>query len=253
VLTAKVSVAQAKNDLIANERALLTTHATLNHLLGRSAGEPIELSEKLETPPPLPALLAVESLAIASRPEIQSLEAQRQAARASTKLASRFWLPDLSLTISRNLTVGSPPAYSTILAFDVPVFFWQHTNGDVAQARSKEEELAANAAEARLQVEVDVRSSYAAAETAVRQVQFLEQELLPEAQEQYRIASESYSLGGSSAVDVLQARQALVTAQHQLTDALGAASDALADLERAAGAPLPPAARTPPQGDSHEN
>ncbi|HEV7502302.1 MAG TPA: TolC family protein, partial [Vicinamibacteria bacterium] len=65
-------------------------------------------------------------------------------------------------------------------------------------------------------------------------------ELLPEAEEAYRIASVSYGLGGTSALELLDAKRALLDAKSQYTDALGAASDARADLERAVGVPLTP-------------
>jgi cobalt-zinc-cadmium efflux system outer membrane protein len=94
-------------------------------------------------------------------------------------------------------------------------------------------------------VEQEVRSAYADAETAMRQVAFLRDELLPEAQDAYRIASTSYSLGGSSALEVLDAKRVLLDAQSQYADALGAANDAVARLELAVGAsPSTPAAGT---------
>src|SRR5207244_1182689 len=98
------------------------------------------------------------------------------------------------------------------------------------------------------QVDLDVRTTYAAALTALRQAVFLRDEVLPAAREAYRIASVSYGLGGSSALDVLDARRTLVDAQGQYADALGAANDARADLERAVGVPLD----GPGLGGSHD-
>ena len=48
----------------------------------------------------------------------------------------------------------------------------------------------------------------------------------------------SYGLGGSSALDVLDARRSLLDAETQYADALAAASSAQASLERAVGNPL---------------
>ena len=62
------------------------------------------------------------------------------------------------------------------------------------------------------------------------------------------MASESYALGGSSAVDLINAKSALLAAHSQLTQALGAAHDAAAQLELAVGAPLPAASE---QGAPH--
>ena len=72
----------------------------------------------------------------------------------------------------------------------------------------------------------------------MRQVVFIRDELVPAAREAFRVASTSYSLGGSSALEVLDARRTLLDAQSQLADALAAANTARADLERALGDPL---------------
>ena len=74
--------------------------------------------------------------------------------------------------------------------------------------------------------------------TALQQARYLRDELLPEARQAYDIASTSYRLGGSSALEVLDARRTLLDAASQYTDALGALDDAMAQLELAIGAPL---------------
>jgi cobalt-zinc-cadmium efflux system outer membrane protein len=119
------------------------------------------------------------------------------------------------------------------------VFFWQHSRGDIALAQHTERELGATYRDARAQVIQDVRSAYANASTAIRQAAFLRDELVPAAREAYRVSSTSYSLGGSSALEVLTARAALLQAQAQLIDALAAANTARADLDRALGNTLP--------------
>jgi outer membrane protein, heavy metal efflux system len=238
VLRAKVDVAQAENDLIANERAIATARANLNRLLARPLGAPVDATDVLAVPPQLPDLDALERLALSSRPEIKGLAADRQGAHDATTLARRYWLPDLSLTLSRNFTAGDPPAFSTAAAFTIPLFFWQHDRGYVAEARHREAELAAAANDLAAQVGLDVRTTYATAATALRQATYLKDELLPEAREAFHIASVSYGLGGSSALELLDAKRTLLAAVSQYTDALVSANDARADLERAVGAPL---------------
>ena len=88
---------------------------------------------------------------------------------------------------------------------------------------------------------LDVHTAYASASTALRQAIFIRDELLPEAREVYRIAAASYGLGGTSALDLLDAKRTLVNAERQYVDALGAANDAQAALELAIGVPLPKA------------
>ena len=226
-----------------------TALATLNRLLGRQPGAPLAAADDLaDVPPPLPDIDTLAALAASSRPEIRSLMAQREGAHDATQLARQYWLPDLNLTLSRNYTTGDPSAYSTALSFSLPLFFWQHRSGPIAEARHREAELEATGRDTAAQVELDLRTSHAAAETARRQALYIRDQLLPEAQEAYRIASFSYGLGGTSALEVLDAKRTLLDAKHQYADALGAASDARADLERAAGASLP----SDPAGVIHE-
>ncbi|MDD5562416.1 MAG: TolC family protein [Thermoanaerobaculaceae bacterium] len=247
VLKARVDLAQADTDLITNERAVATARAGLNRLLARPLGAPIEPADVLSVPPHVPDLETLETLALASRPEIQSLAADRAGARDATTLARRYWLPDLSVTLSRNFTAGSPAAFSTAASVTIPLFFRQHEKGFIAEARHREAELAATAGDLAAQVDLDVRTAFAAATTALRQAAFLRDDLLPEAGEAYRIAAVSYGLGGSSALDLLDAKRTMLEARSQYTDVLGAANDALADLERAVGAPLPA-----PSGETHD-
>lgn len=247
VVKAETDLAQAENDLIANERAIATARASLNRVLGRAGGAPLETTDTLEVPGPIAAIEALENVAESSRPEIAGLAAQLQGAKTATKLAREFWLPDLNLTVTRNAAEGTPTTFTTGIGFGLPIFYWQHQRGEVAAAMHREEELTANIADLRAQVSLDVQTAYTNASTALRQAVFIRDHLLPQAREVYRVASVSYGLGGSSALDLLDAKRTLLDAQGQYVEALGAANDALASLELAIGAPLPPA--TP--GEQH--
>lgn len=247
VVKAQTDLAQAENDLIANERATATARASLNRVMGRAGGAPLETTDTLEVPGPIAAIEALENVAESSRPEIAGLAAQLQGAKTATKLAREFWVPDVNVTVTRNAAEGTPTSFTTGVGIGVPIFFWQHQRGEVAVAMHREEELTANIADLRAQVSLDVQTAYTNASTALRQAVFIRDHLLPQAREVYRVASVSYGLGGSSALDLLDAKRTLLAAESQYVDALGAANDALAALELAIGAPLPPA--TP--GEQH--
>ncbi|HEX3580416.1 MAG TPA: TolC family protein, partial [Thermoanaerobaculia bacterium] len=239
VVKAQTDLASAENDLIANERAIATARASLNRLLGRMGGAPIEATDTLNVPADIPQVEALEQLAQNSRPEIQALAAQLQGAAAATKLAKEFWAPDFNLSATRNAADGTPTTFTSAVSIGVPILFWQHKRGEVASAQHREEELRANINDIRVQVSLDVQTAFATASTSLRQAIFIRDQLLPEAQEVYRVASVSYGLGGVSALDLLDAKRTLLDAETQYIDALGAANDALAALELAVGGPLP--------------
>ncbi len=238
IVKGQVGVAQAENDLIANERGIANARAGLNRLLGRTLGAPIEPADSLGIPSIPSNFDQLEKIAMQSRPEIRGLQRQRESAHANEQLAQQYFLPDITVGISHNNIYGEPPTYTTSVGIDLPIFFWQHQRGEVAEAKHRQAELTESLRDVSAQVGQDIRNAYATASTALRQVQFLRDQLVPSAEEQYKIASTSYALGGSSALEVIDAQRTLLDAKNQYTTALGALNDAVADLERAAGAPL---------------
>jgi len=253
LLKARVDFSKTENNLIANEHTLAVARAGLNKLLGRPARSELEPADTLEVPDPLPDFRTLAELATHSRPELRNMILQQNAARDSTALARQYWLPDVNLTLWRSYIDGAPNSYKFDGGISLPLFFWQHERGAVAQAKHHERELQASGADLTAQVMLDVQTTYSAATTAWRQVVYLRDELLPEAQAAYKAAFASYGLGGSSALDLLDAKGTLLDAESQYTDALGAVNDTRADLERAVGAPLPPALPlSVPPGTPHE-
>jgi len=249
VLKAKVDVAAAENALLANQRDISNARATLNRLLGRMLGAMVVAADSLAVPGDLPDLEPLIAAAQASRPELHGLASQRAGARAATTLASQYWLPDLSVGFDKTIFPGVPDSYTGTIGFTLPLLFWNHRRGEVAESRHHELELEAAYRDLVAQVDEDVRTTYATAATALRQAQYLRDDLLPEARRAYEIALTSYGLGGSSALEVLDSRRTLLDAERQFADALGAANDARADLERAVGAPLDPVS----PGESHDH
>jgi len=239
VIQAQVGVAQAENDLIANERDVANAQASLNRTLGRVVGAPIAPVDSLEMPAPLPDSASIDQIALTNRPELSIIQNQQLGARATTGLVKEFWLPDITFAMTRDYATPGSPLFTTGIALPLPAFYWQHARGDIAQSQHIERELEATYRDTRAQVTQDVRSAYANASTAMRQVAFLRDELVPAAREAFRVSSTSYSLGGSSALEVLTARAALLQAESQLADALAAANTARADLDRALGLALP--------------
>ena len=235
VIQAQVTVGQSQNDLIANERDLLNAQASLNRTLGRIIGAPIVPTDTLALPPALPDSTTIEQIALENRQELKAIQQQQLGQSATTKLTKEFWLPDLTFAVAKDYQSTGSALFTTGISLPLPVFYWQHSRGDIALSQHTESELAATYRDARAQVTQDVRAAYANASTAMRQVTFLRDELVPSAREAYRVSSTSYGLGGSSALDVITARTALLQAEAQLADALAAANTARADLDRALG------------------
>lgn len=240
VVNADVAVGQVGNQLIANERDIANARSSLNRLLGRPLGAPVATADSLYVPPPLPELATVEAAGLRNRPELASLESRRQGAHATTQLAREFWYPDLSIGVAKDYLAdpAAPGILTTTVSFPIPLLYWNHSRGEIAEDRYREDELAASYQDTKAAVGQDIRIAWSAAYTALRQATYIRDQLLPAARQAYRIAAASYGLGGSSALEVNTARVALLDAESQFTDALAAASSARAELERAIATPL---------------
>ncbi|MGH7592640.1 MAG: TolC family protein, partial [Gemmatimonadales bacterium] len=156
VVNADVAVGQVGIQLIANARDIVNARAALNRLLGRSLGAPLATADSLYVPPALPALSVLEAAALVNRPELASLRSQRQGAAATTQLAREFWYPDLSIGVARDYLAGPVPGYlTTTIAFPIPLLYWNHSKGEIAQDRYREDELTATYRDAEAAVEQD--------------------------------------------------------------------------------------------------
>lgn len=239
VIRAQTDLAQAENDLIANTRDVANAAASMNRILGRPLGAPFEPADSLAVPPMLGDLAEYEQRAMTSRPELVDLAAQQRAARAGSSLVrEQAFAPDISLSANKDYASDVGTLYSAGISLPVSVFFWNRTRGDFAETKHRELELAAAYRDLQAAVGEDLRTAYATADAAIRQAAYIRDQLLPSAQEAYRIATVSYGLGGLSALDVLDARRTLLDAQAQYAEAIAAANSARSDLERAAGTPL---------------
>jgi outer membrane protein TolC len=239
VIKAQVDVAGATNDLISNGRTISDARAALNRFMNRPLGAAIVTTDSLLVPPPLPPVTVLEQEALRARPELAGLMAQRKGAGSATTLAREFWLPDITLGVSRDVSGNSGPGvFSTGLAFPLPLLFWQHTRGEVSQSEHRERELAASYRDLVAEVSQDVRVAYSAASTALQQAVYIRDELLPAAREAYRSTAASYTIGGTSAFEVIDARRTLLLAESQYADALASANTSRSDLERAVSVPL---------------
>jgi outer membrane protein TolC len=82
---------------------------------------------------------------------------------------------------------------------------------------------------------LEITSAYTAFANSRRQVELQQREILPEAEEIFRVANVSYHAGEATYVEFLQALQTLNSARNGIVDALVEYNKALIRLERTLG------------------
>ena len=137
VIKARVDVAQARNDLIANERDISNAERALNRLLGRPGSGLVPSTRwTRRASPSRPPIDDLDKLA-----ETPAELGPRRAGAGQHRAHPRVLdAGPLHRRLARHASPGSP-LYTAGIAFPIPILFWQHTRGEMAEAQQHEREL----------------------------------------------------------------------------------------------------------------
>ena len=238
VMQAQLALAAVENEATAAEGTAAAARATLNALLAQPLETPTVLSTTVDDAAPLGTQAAL-TLAQMSSAELISFDRQIEAQRARILLAQALRVPDLTPTFS--LTRRAEPefnyGYRAGAAITIPLFTTHRAAVVVEQATLDQLMAQRQATLLRIQGEVTAASQRAQAQRDLF-VRYRDQ-IIPQAQQVEQLAQDAYQLGQTGIGPLLLALQATRDVRLRSLDAIDQFQTALADLERAIGAPLP--------------
>lgn len=158
-------------------------------------------------------------------------------------LARRERYPDIMGSLWMNQNIGAPPSAGAMIGITVPVFgiARQGYRADAFEARAQG--AAADAGAMRAMIRFEVASAVVRVETTTRRVELVETVVLPKARESFEASLAGYGSSNIDILSLLDARRSLQSASLALAEAQAEREVALAELERAVGAPLGGAGR----------
>jgi cobalt-zinc-cadmium efflux system outer membrane protein len=238
VMQAQLALASAENEATAAASAVTAAHATLNALLGQPLDAALTLASAVEGTAPIAANVVLTQARTTST-ELAVLDRQIETQRARLTLAGALRVPDVTPTAS--FTRDAQPEFDygwrAGVAVTVPLFTTHRAGVLVEQATL--DQLLAQRQAAQLRIEGQVTAAAVTAE-AQRQLYIrYRDQIVPQAQQVEQIAQDAYQLGQTGIVPLLQALQSAREVRLRALDAASGFQTALADLERAVGAPLP--------------
>jgi cobalt-zinc-cadmium efflux system outer membrane protein len=238
LLQAGLALASAENEATAAEGAVRAARARLNALLG----QPLDLMQSLSTPIDSGGTIrtdAVVDLAISSSSELTVIDRRIEEQRARLQLANALRRPDLTGTAA--LTHDSQPEFDygwrAGFAVTLPIFT-THKAGVLLEQATLDQLLSERQATL-ARIRGDVTAAAASAEAERTAYVRYHDVILPQAQEVEQLAQDSYQLGQTGIAVLLQALQASRDLRLRSLDTVALYQAAVADLERAIGAPLP--------------
>lgn len=238
VMQAQLALAAVENEATAAEGTAAAARAALNALLAQPLTTMTALSTTVDEAAP-PGTEAALTLAQTASTELISLDRQIEAQRARIQLAQALRVPDLTPTFT--LTHRAEPEFTygwrAGAAVTLPLFTTHRAGVLVEQATLDQLTAQRQATLLRIQGEVTAASERAQAQRELF-VRYRDQ-IIPQAQQVEQLAQDAYQLGQTGIGPLLLALQATRDVRLRSLDAIDQFQTALADLERAIGAPLP--------------
>jgi outer membrane protein TolC len=238
VLRSQVELKQQQQRLLVQTNQFEKDKLALARVIGLPAGQPFTLAETV----PFAALAALTQeqalqTAAQQRPDVQSAQARVRAAEAAVQAARAERYPTAEVTADYGVvtTPGESHGTFTVAASaKIAVFDGGRIAGDIIQARSTLKQRQDELADLGGQIEYQVRTAFLDIRSAADQVAVaLDNRDL--ANQTLIQARDRFAAGVSDTVEVVQAQEAVATANDTLISALFAHNVAKVALARALG------------------
>ena len=201
-------------------------------------------TEMMSAPPVLPDRADVEGLAAKNNAELRSALATARASQAEVLSARAAYLPDLGMNFAYGIdapqfSVNGPEGvrnlgYSASATLDIPVWDWLATAHRVKQSELKRDAAKVALTAAQRRAIADLSQLYDEAAVARDQLASLELSVAT-ARDSLRLTRLRYTGGEGTVLEVVDAQNALVSAETAKADGMVRYETALAQLQTLTG------------------
>ena len=209
LLRTEVEAGRAEVEKAATLQQLRQARAVLNTLLNQDLATPVELSDDLNSTTVETDRQELQQQALAHRHDLQGFHARLEGAQAVQRLATYALLPDLNLGLASQKIRGAGDYWKAGLSLKVPLWAWGKQRAEIAGARAGVLRAQAEQLAARNQVLLEVQGAFLRVEVFQQQLRCYRDQVLPSAEEAYRIVRRRYDEGGASYLEVIDAGRTL--------------------------------------------
>jgi outer membrane protein, heavy metal efflux system len=237
-LQAKLRLTRAQGALALEQKQRLAAQSDLNTVLNLKSDFPSNVSGSLLDFPPGFEISTYQQTALQQNPDLQAFTQELEVENRRLSLFRAERLPEALLQAgsdfsSSEFAVG-PRAGITL---EIPIF--KKRQGQTEESLAIQEQIRLAAQATRRHIEGAIGSAYTRMQAQRSRVESFQKEIVPAAEEQERMAEESYREGKSSILTVLEAQRSLRDVRVEFLQAQFDFQMAVADLEEAAGISLP--------------
>lgn len=239
VLRAQVELQTRQQQLISARNDLAKQKIVLERVVGLAPGQEFTLADTaLYSPGPTLSLAEARKRAYDARADYQSALAQVRAAELARKAAFAGYYPSLSASVDYGdigvTADGSHGTVDALATLKVPIFQGGRVHGDVLQAEAALRQSRERLANLRAQIDQDVRNAFLDLQSASQQVEVARSsvDLASQTLEQAR---DRFAAGVADNIEVVQAQEALASANETLISSLYTYNVSKIELGRALG------------------
>jgi len=239
VLRTQVEMQSQQQRLLAAQNEFDKQKLALARTIGFSPGQQFELADKIPFSAS-PQITLEDALARAyrTRSDIRSAEALLHAAENVKRSASGEALPSLKVNADYGVLGNNPGnshgTFTTAAALEIPIFQGGKVHADVLQADALLQQRRAQLSDLRGRVDMEVRSAFLDLNSAAEQVA-VAQSTVGLAQEQLTQARDRFAAGVADTIEVVQAQEAVATANENYIASVFGHNVAKLSLARAVG------------------
>jgi outer membrane protein TolC len=237
VTKAEVDLSNARLNLIKAENQIRLSRVTLNAAMGIPDVPDYNLEDNLSyTKYGLPFEEALSTV-YAKRPDLQSLEKRKEAAKESISLARKGYFPVVSGNANYAYSNNDFPlnnSWNYGVSISIPLFSGFDTRYRVAQAQANYDTISANEQSLRLDIYSQVQQGYLTLREAEERIGASEL-TVRQATENVELATGRYRAGVGSPLEITDALVGLNNAKVAYTQALTDYKNAQASIEKAIG------------------
>lgn len=237
---ARVEVARSEGRKAEAERELYPARGRLLALMGLPATETPDFSGSLEGPAVTKGLEELKGIALAGRPDLNSLAIDRERGEAETTLAHAERIPNITLGLGyqrENSAVDIPGeevrSRDNLIAMklSIPIPLFDRNQAGIREAQARKESAESRYNFGRLAVEREVETAYARLLAAEKSVSIYAKGIIPQLEGNLKLIQEAYRLGEVGILTVIEEQKKFFEVNDGYLAALHARQTALAKLE----------------------
>jgi len=247
VIKAQLTANDAQRALREAELAMGRTHLELAVLVFPSFNQNFSTVDDLRLAPPLPPMQELEQQARVKNPQLYAAMQSFRAADYEVLASKAAYLPTLSLDYFYGIdanqfaTYSNTPegrirnlGYSAIATLNIPIWNWGAVHSKVRQSELRRELAQTELSAAQRKLIADFKTLYAEADAARIQLDVLQQSADLAAQS-VQLTLLRYQGGEATALEVVDAQNALVNARNNFDDGQSRYRVAIANLQTLTG------------------